>query len=138
MRIPGKDTAWAQARGYREQWGVESKLMAGVAPVEVGQVQLMDSLEHQLELGPGGLGEMPPSPLFFPGLQAQDTTKQTDPLATPVLRSEFHMAEPASWRGSVGRYGLCVLLARVNTSRLHLPAEAPGRGRPGPSGPWGL
>lgn len=76
MRIPGEDTAWAQARGYGEQWGVESKLMAGVAPVEVGQVQLMDSLEHQLELGPGGLGEMPLIPLFFPGLQAQDTTKQ--------------------------------------------------------------
>ena len=77
MRILGKDTARAQARGYREQWGVESNLMAGGAPVEVGQVQLMDSLEYQLELGPGGLGEMPLIPLFFPGLQAQDTTKQT-------------------------------------------------------------
>lgn len=37
------------------------------------------------------------------------------------------MAEPASWRGSVCRCGLCVLLARVDTTRLHLPAEAPGR-----------
>lgn len=104
-------------------FGSEEHFNVWGAPGQVGEVQLMDSLEYQLELGPGGLGELLLMPLFFPRPPLPPCTQ----VGTPRGRTSFLVWAVA-----------CVSCWQEWTSPGFICQLRPREGHPGPAGPWGL